>query len=74
MNSNENKRPTSLLIPKTSPFANTKFRFAMTAIIVPEMIAPKAPKMPTSPPSKNAKVVMIAVERKYFDGVVSLMK
>ena len=44
MNNNENNLPTSLLIPKTSPLANTKLRFAIRAIIIPERIAPKTPK------------------------------
>lgn len=54
MNNNENNLPTSLLIPKTSPLANTKLRFAIRAIIIPERIGPKTPKIPTILPNKNA--------------------
>ena len=53
MNSNAIKRPTSLLIPKTSPLASTKFLLAIRAMRMPENIAPKAPQTPTTPPNKN---------------------
>ena len=53
MNSNAIKRPTSLLIPKTSPLASTKFLLAIIAIIIPETMAPKAPQTPVTPPNKN---------------------
>lgn len=49
MNSNEKRRPTSLLIPKTSPLARTKLRFAIVAIINPDIIAPMTPQSPTRP-------------------------
>ena len=40
-------RPTSLLIPKTSPLTKTKLRLAITAIIKPQTIAPTTPIIPT---------------------------
>ena len=62
MKSNENKRPTSLLIPKTSPLARTKFLFAMVAMMIPDIIAPTTPQTPASPPRRYAIIVMIAVD------------
>ena len=62
MNNNENKRPTSLLIPKTSPFAKTKFLLAISAIMNPETMAPKTPKTPTQPPIRHAMHATIRVD------------
>ena len=64
INNNENKRPTSLLIPKTSPLARTKLRLAIWAIIIPDTIAPMTPQMPTHPPMRYAISAMITVEAK----------
>ena len=64
MNNNENKRPTSLLIPKTSPFAKTKFLLAIMAIINPETMAPKTPTMPAKPPINHAMHATITVDAK----------
>ena len=64
INNNANRRPTSLLIPKTSPLAKTKLRLAMMEIIIPAMIAPRTPTTPTKSPNKNAMSAMIPVEIK----------
>lgn len=64
MNNNDNKRPTSLLIPKTSPFAKTKLRFAIYVIITPEVIAPRTPETPTKLPKKYEITQTIMVEAK----------
>ena len=74
MNNNAIKRPTSLLIPKTSPLATPKLRLAISEIIIPENIAPKTPQKPTMPPNRNAMTQTIIVEIRYFEGVVSKMK
>ena len=64
MNIKDNRRPTSLLIPKTSPLAKTKFLFAITEIIIPETIAPAIPAIPTKLPNKKAMTATITVEAK----------
>ena len=64
MNNNDNKRPTSLLIPKTSPFAKTKFLFATVAIIIPDSIAPITPARPAKPPNMYEIVATMNVEAK----------
>ena len=64
MNNNENKRPTSLLMPKTSPLARTKLRLAIVAIIIPDTIAPNTPQIPTHPPIRYAIIAMITVDAK----------
>ena len=64
MNNNENKRPTSLLIPKTSPFAKTKFLLAINAIMNPETMAPKTPTTPTQSPISHAMHATITVDAK----------
>ena len=74
MNNNAIKRPTSLLIPKTSPFAIPKFRLAIIEMIIPENIAPKTPQTPTTSPNKNAMMQTMIVEIRYLEGVVSKMK
>ena len=62
MNNNDNNLPTSLLIPKTSPFAKTKLRLAITAIINPLTITPITPIKPTKLPSMRATTAIINVE------------
>ena len=62
INSNENRRPTSLLNPSTSPLAKTKLRLAILAMMTPENIAPKTPQIPTNPPSRYAMIPILTVE------------
>ena len=62
MKNNAINLPTSLLIPKTSPFATPKFLFAIRDINNPARIAPKRPIKPTTPPNKNAMIATIIVD------------
>lgn len=62
MNSKAINLPTSLLIPNTSPFATPKFLSAILDIKNPEIIAPKSPINPTTPPNKNAITATIIVD------------
>ena len=64
INNKENRRPTSLLIPKTSPLARTKLRLAMTDIIKPATTAPKTPRIPTKPPRRYAMHATTTVDAK----------
>ena len=64
MNNKANKRPSSLLIPRTSPLAKTKFLLAITATIIPETIVPITPTTPTRPIKRYAMTATITVEAK----------
>ena len=64
MNNNTNKRPTSLLIPSTSPLAKTKLRLAINAMIKPLTMAPTTPTTPTKPPNNQAIQPTMTVDAK----------